>query len=66
MTTEKINELLLSAGYNHVNDWYVDGNFKIKFNKRNITTKSEKGTIIFYINPKNVNETDIEKIIRIS
>ena len=59
-----LTEPLLMDGYKKVGEWYVDGDFKIKFNKRNITLKSAKGTQLIYANPKEINENTLAEIVQ--
>ena len=60
---DALKQSLLRDGYKKVGEWYVDGDFKIKFNKNNITIKGAKGTQINYANPKCINKDMLRDII---
>ena len=58
-----LHNALLNDVYKKEGDWFVDGSFKIKFNKQSVTMKSEKGTQLIYMNPKKVTVDLLGQII---
>ena len=55
---------LLQGGYKKDGDWYIDGDFRIKLNKRTIYMKGARGTQLTYANPNKITVEDLENIIQ--
>lgn len=62
----KIHSLLFKNGYKQYGNWFIDGDFKIKFNKNSITMKGQRGTQLSYINPNTISLNDLCNLIQYS